>query len=86
MTEKRSTQTAYYPDTLAQALLGQQGAQPQFLVDEAHFKVVLRRLDPGDKIPVHPDSCAVYHFLAGTGTMIVDDLIGGPGSSGRSCR
>lgn len=73
MTKDKNEQRLYYPDTLAQALLGQQEAQPQFLVDETNFKVVLRRLDPGDQIPVHPDSSAVYHFLAGTGTMTVDE-------------
>lgn len=73
MNQKTKQPAAYYPDTQSQAVLGQQGSQPQFLANDDHFKVVLRRLDPGEQIPVHPDALAVYHFLAGSGTMIVDD-------------
>ena len=30
-------------------------------------------LEPGQQIPAHPESLAVYHFLAGEGIMTVDD-------------
>ncbi len=73
MTHNSSKRLNFYPDTQAQAVFGEKGPQPQFLWDEANFKVILGALEPGQQIPVHPESLAMYHFLAGTGTMTVDD-------------
>jgi quercetin dioxygenase-like cupin family protein len=36
------------------------------------FKVILAGLEPGQKIPPHPEAQAMYHFLEGAGAMIVD--------------
>jgi quercetin dioxygenase-like cupin family protein len=73
MTQDTSKQATFYADVKAQAVFGERGPQPQFLVDEANFKVILSGLEPGQQIPVHPESLAMYHFLVGTGTMTVDD-------------
>lgn len=73
MTQNTSIQATFYPDTMAQAVFGEHGPKPQFLVDDPHFKVVLGALAAGQQIPVHPESLAMYYFLAGTGTMTVDD-------------
>lgn len=73
MTENTSKQTLFYPDTMTQAVFGKNGPQPQLLMDDAHFKVLLAGLEPGQQIPTHPESLAVYYFLAGTGTMTVYD-------------
>lgn len=73
MTQNTNKQTTFYPDTKAQAVFGETGPKPQFLVDDTHFKVILGGLEPGQQIPLHPESLAMYHFLTGTGTMTVDE-------------
>ena len=73
MTQSNVTQAKYYPNTKTEVTFGENGPQPKFLVDDANFKVILGGLQPGQQIPVHPESLAVYHFLAGTGTKTVDD-------------
>jgi quercetin dioxygenase-like cupin family protein len=56
-------QVVYSPD----------GPQPHILVETEKLKSVLVGLEPGQKLPPHPAGEAVYHFLQGTGWMIVDD-------------
>jgi len=73
MTQNTSNQPIFYPDTKAQAVFGANGPQPQFLVDDATFKVIVGGLEPGQRIPLHPGSLAMYHFVTGTGTMTVDE-------------
>ena len=73
MTQQRVMPTIFYADTEAQAVFGQAGPQPQFLLDSEHFKVVLVGLEAGQQIPVHPETMAMYHFLEGKGTMTVND-------------
>lgn len=48
------------------------GPQPQILLENTQVKVVLVGLEAGQKIPPHPQTLAIYHFLEGTGWMIVD--------------
>ncbi|MCB0044499.1 MAG: cupin domain-containing protein [Caldilineaceae bacterium] len=64
----------FFADTAAQAVFGETGPQPRFLLDSNAFKVLVAGLQPGQMIPVHPESAAVYHFLSGTGTMTVDGV------------
>jgi len=73
MTQNTSKQTTFYPDTKTLAVFGAHGPQPQFLVDEANFKVLVGGLEPGQQIPVHPELLSMYYFLTGTGTMTVND-------------
>lgn len=73
MSQQSILPTIYYADTKAQAAFAATGPQPRFLLDSEHFKVVLAGLEAGQQIPVHPDAMAVYHFLEGVGTMIIDD-------------
>jgi quercetin dioxygenase-like cupin family protein len=35
--------------------------------------VIVAGLEPGQQIPAHAETLAVYHFLAGEGVMTVDD-------------
>lgn len=72
MTQTTNARPNVYPDTQAQAVFHAQGPQPQFLWDDANFKVILGALEAGQLIPVHPESLAMYHFLVGTGTMTID--------------
>src|SRR5512143_606963 len=62
-----------YPDWLTQVVYSPQGPQPQTLAEEGKFKVVLAGLEAGQKIPLHPEGVAMYHFLEGSGWMLVDD-------------
>lgn len=73
MTHSDVTQAKFYPDMQSEVTFGESGPQPKFLVDDPKFKVILGGLKAGQQIPVHPESLAVYHFVAGTGTMTVDD-------------
>ncbi len=59
------------------------GPQPQVLFETEQFKVVVAGLEPGQRLPPHPEAAAMYHFLEGTGWMIVDDerLAVGPGAT-----
>jgi quercetin dioxygenase-like cupin family protein len=43
------------------------------LAEDEKQKTILGGLEAGQRIPVHPEALAVYHFLEGTGWMIVDD-------------
>ena len=35
--------------------------------------MIVAGLEPGQKIPQHPEGLAMYHFLEGTGWMSVED-------------
>ena len=62
-----------YPDWRAKVVYSPNGPQPQILAEEGNFKVLLAGLEPGQKILLHPEGVAVYHFLEGSGWMMVDD-------------
>ena len=49
------------------------GPKPHHLIKTEQFTALIAGLEPGQKIPPHPESQAIYHFLEGTGWMIVDD-------------
>jgi len=47
--------------------------QPQTLIENEKFKIVLVGLEPGQKLPPHPAPAGAYHFLDGKGWMTVND-------------
>jgi quercetin dioxygenase-like cupin family protein len=49
------------------------GPEPTLLCDEPELRVLIGGLEPGGRIPPHPERRAVYHFLEGEGVMVVDD-------------
>jgi quercetin dioxygenase-like cupin family protein len=49
------------------------GPHPQVLSDVNGFKVVLGGLEPGQKIPLHPEGAGAFYFIDGTGWMLVED-------------
>ena len=61
-----------WPDWREKVVYSAGGPQPQSLVDNEKFKVLVAGLEPGQKIPPHPEGAAMYHFLEGNGWMIVD--------------
>ncbi len=62
-----------YPDWRAIVRYSASGPQPNVLYEQGNFKVVLAGLEPGGKIPLHPEGAAMYHFLEGSGVMLVGD-------------
>ena len=72
MSETKTMPTIYYPAVGELAVFDSDGPRPQFLVDSERLKVLVAGLEPGQQIPAHPESLAVYHFLAGRGVMTVN--------------
>ncbi len=72
----------YYPKPLEKVVLSPEGPQPQVLFAEGPVKIIVAGLEAGQKIPVHPEGLGSFHFLEGTGVMIVDGerLPVGPGT------
>jgi quercetin dioxygenase-like cupin family protein len=61
---------------------GEEGPNPQTVVENERVRVIVAGLKPGQHIPIHPEAAAVYHFLDGRGRMTVDgvEFPVGPGS------
>ncbi|MGB3713338.1 MAG: cation transporter [Candidatus Promineifilaceae bacterium] len=59
------------------------GPHHKKLIETDEYKAVLVGLEANQKIPPHPASAATYHFLDGTGWMVVDgERLGvGPGAT-----
>ncbi len=72
-----------YPDWKDKVVYGDGRPQPQALVEQDQFKVVLAGLEPGQTIPQHPEGLAVYYFITGSGWMTVDgeSFFVGPGAT-----
>lgn len=62
----------FIPDWRERITYSAPGPQPTILVDEPELRILIAGLEAGGRIPPHPERFAVYHFLEGTGTMIVD--------------
>jgi quercetin dioxygenase-like cupin family protein len=60
-----------YPDWRSKVVFSGDGPQPQILVENEKLKVVVAGLEAGQRIPAHPESLAMYHFLDGSGWMTV---------------
>jgi len=63
----------YFPDWRELVTFASPGPQPLLLRDTEGLRVLLAGLEPGGRIPPHPERLAVYHILEGAGWMIVDD-------------
>ena len=72
----------YYPKPLEKVVFSPEGPQPQVLFEEGQVKIIVAGLEAGQEIPVHPEGLGSFHFLEGTGVMIVDGerLPVGPGT------
>jgi quercetin dioxygenase-like cupin family protein len=66
-------QATIYPDWRQKAIYSAEGPQPQPLMANEKVKVVIAGLEPGQIIPPHAEATAMYHFLEGSGWMLVDD-------------
>lgn len=73
MTLTATIPTIFFPAVHELAVFDGDGPQPQFLFDSEKLKVLVAGLEPGQQIPAHIETLAVYHFLAGEGVMTVND-------------
>lgn len=48
------------------------GPEPTILREDHEFRAILVGLEPGGRVPPHPERLALYHFLEGSGSMTVD--------------
>lgn len=72
----------YYADARQQVCYTPEGPQPQFILGGDQARILLAGLEPGQRIPVHPEALALYTILEGQGMMLVgdDQYVIGPGS------
>ena len=49
------------------------GMQPKVLVETENYKSVVAGMAPGNSMPPHAEGPAIFHFLEGTGKMIVGE-------------
>lgn len=64
---------AHYAVVRDLAIFDGAGPRPQFLVDGEKLKVLVAALEPGQRIPAHPEGLAIYYFIEGDGVMTVND-------------
>ncbi len=62
-----------YPDWKTLVTFASDGPRSYHLIKAGDFTALIAGLEAGQKIPPHPEASAIYHFLEGTGWMIVDD-------------
>lgn len=67
------TQTTLYPDWREKVIYSAEGPQPQPLMADEKVNIIIAGLEPGQKIPPHAEAAAMYHFLEGSGWMLVDE-------------
>lgn len=65
-------QATLFPDWRDTVVYAADGPQPQILMVNEKVKVLMAGLEPGQRIPEHAELASVYHFLEGTGWIIVD--------------
>lgn len=71
------------PDLRKKVIYNNGGPQPAFLFENERIKVVAGGLQPGQRIPEHPEALAVYYIVSGKGQMTVDGeaITVGPGTT-----
>ena len=67
------TQKVLYPDWKQTVVYSAKGPQPQVLVETEKYKSVIVGLAAGNSLPPHPEGPAIFHFLEGSGQMIVGE-------------
>lgn len=63
----------HYPNWRDIVVYSQQHPQPQIIEENSKFKSVIVGLEAGVKIPPHAEGPAIFHFLEGTGQVIVGE-------------
>jgi quercetin dioxygenase-like cupin family protein len=66
-------QKRLYPHWKETVVFSTEGPQPQTLFETEKSRAVIAGLEAGQKIPPHTEGLAIFHYLEGTGQMIVDE-------------
>ena len=66
------TKTTLFPNWREKIVYSAEEPQPHILMTNDKVKVIVSGLEPAQKIPEHAENAAMYHFLEGSGWMIVD--------------
>jgi quercetin dioxygenase-like cupin family protein len=61
-----------FPNWRDQVTFSPDGPKPQVLMENEKLKVVVDGFEPGQRIPPHPEGESMFHFLKGTGWMVVE--------------
>ena len=64
--------STFFPDWRTLVRYSAPGPDPVLLRDDPELRVLLAGLEPGGRIPPHPERLAVYHALEGRGTLTLD--------------
>ena len=72
-----------FPNWRDEVVYSAEGPQPQILMENDDIRILVAGLEPGQKLAEHCETAAMYHFLEGTGWMLVDGerLEVGPGAT-----
>ncbi len=63
--------TVVFPDVREKVIFSAAGPRPEVLLETAKLKALVAGLEPGQRIPPHPEALAMYYFVEGTGWMTV---------------
>lgn len=66
------SQATLFPDWREKVVYAHDGPQPQILMVNDKVKILVAGLEPGQKIPEHAEATSMYHFLEGTGWILVN--------------
>lgn len=66
------SQALLYPNWREKVVFSTEGHQPTILTETDTVRALVAGLEPGQKIPPHPEAFGMYHFLEGSGWMTVD--------------
>ena len=69
-------QRQYYPNWREIVVYSETQPKPHVLVETDKYKAVIGGLEPGGKMPAHPEGPAIFHFLEGTGRIAVGEETG----------
>lgn len=67
------TRKILYPHWKDIVVYTEKGTQPQILAETEEYKSVIAGLAAGDRMPPHAEGPAIFHFLEGSGRMIVGE-------------
>lgn len=66
-----TTRRVLYADWKEVVVYSTKGMQPQVLVETEQYKSVIAGLAAGNSMPPHAEGPAIFHFLEGSGRVIV---------------
>ena len=65
------TQKVIFPNWKELVVYSDKGMQPNVLVETENYKSVVAGMAPGNSMPAHAEGPAIFHFLEGSGKMVV---------------